>query len=139
MAMNNDCPVPNSELIYRTQQAQEVAEYIREKYGDEQEFLWRKFPQDSIWRNQINQKWYALLMAVPRSKLELASDELAEIIDLKFDKGAAMDFAASNEYIFPGYHMNKNNWITIILDDGMPIEQIRALIDRSYEISVAGK
>lgn len=29
-----------NEKIYQTKQAQEVIQYVREKYGDELEFLW---------------------------------------------------------------------------------------------------
>ncbi len=65
------------------------------------------------------------------------SDEKVKIIDLRFPKGEALDFAASSGNVFPGYHMNKNNWITIILDGNMPTPEILNLLDQSYRISLA--
>lgn len=128
-----------NEDIFQTKQAQGIIKYIREGYGDELEFLWPKFSNNAIWRNKTNQKWYALLMAISGDKLGLGSNKPVEIIDLRFDKGAALDFAHSNEHVLPGYHMNKNNWITILLDDGMPFAQIMDLVDNSYKISLKSK
>lgn len=122
--------------VFKSQQTQEVIKYVREKYGDELEFLWPKFSDNAIWRNKQNRKWYAVLLVIPKNRLGFPSDERAEIIDVRFSRGEALEFAASNEHIFPGYHMNKRNWITIILDGSVATEQILALLDQSYEISL---
>ena len=58
-----------------------------------------------------------------------------EIINLKFDKNQALDFVESNDHIFPAYHMNKNNWITILLDGSLSDELISELIKKSYLLS----
>lgn len=71
-------------------------------------------------------------MAVPGIKLGLETAQDIEIIDLKFNKGQALDFAESNTSIFPAYHMNKNNWITLILDGSLKDETIFELIRKSY-------
>ena len=60
------------------------------------------------------------------------SKELVEIINLKFDKDQALDFAESTEHVYPAYHMNKRNWITIALDESLPDEMIFELIKKSY-------
>ena len=126
-----------SEKVFDSPQAQEVIAYVRKKYGDELEFLWQKFPKNAIWRNKDNQKWYAALLAIPRNKLAgQTSEEKVEIIDIRFQKNEALEFAESNDNVFPGYHMNKNNWITIILDRSMATEQIVELLDQSYRISL---
>lgn len=121
--------------IYKNRQTQEVIKYIRDAYGDELEFLWQKFPSNAIWRNKKNRKWYGALLIVAGDKLGLSSSGEMEILDLKFDKGAALDFAAETPGIYPGYHMNKNSWITIILDGSVKNEQLFTLIDHSYQLS----
>ena len=121
--------------IFRAEQTRKVIEYARDRYGDELEFLWQRFPKDAVLRCRENQKWYAVLMAVSRRKLGLETDEEVEIIDLRFAKNEALDFAASNANVYPGYHMNKNNWITIILDGSMATEQVLELLDQSYRIA----
>jgi len=40
--------------------------------------------------------------------------------------------------IVQGYHMNKQHWITVFLDGGVPEEEIRNLMDASYGL-VLGK
>lgn len=121
--------------VFTSKQAKEIITYVRERYGDELEFLWEKSPRNAIWRNQQNRKWYAILMTITRDKLGLASDETIEVIDLRFARGEASEFAESNANVYPGYHMNKKNWITIILDGSMATEQILALLEQSYGVA----
>lgn len=40
--------------------------------------------------------------------------------------------------VLPGYHMNKRHWNTLVLDGSLPAEEIRAMIDASYELVVKG-
>lgn len=125
--------------IFRSEQARAVMDFVQEYYGDELEFLWEKFSDNAIYRNRINQKWYALLMMVGKDKLGLDSTERVEILDLRFVKNEALDFAANTTGIYPGYHMNKNNWITIILDGTVPTGMILDLLKQSYELSLLAK
>ena len=71
-------------------------------------------------------------MVIPGSKLGLDTDRNVDIIDLKFDDGQAADFAHDNTNIFPGWHMNKRNWITLVLDEGISDEAVFELINRSF-------
>lgn len=41
-----------------------------------------------------------------------------------------------NKNILPGYHMNKNSWISIpLVYQELSLEEIAILIDRSYELA----
>lgn len=126
------CTTPN---VFKSPQAQELIKYVKEKYNDELEYLWEKFPNNAIWRNQINQKWYGAILVIPEKKLGNGSDELIEIIDLRYQKEQIIDFI-DNQKIFPGYHMNKSNWITIKLDGSISTTEIISLIDNSYNLSL---
>lgn len=121
--------------VFQSQQAQELIEYVRETYGDELEFLWQKFPRNAIWRNQSNRTWYSVLLVIPAKKIGAGGDELIEIIDLRFPKGEILSIVDGQKF-FEGYHMNKNNWITIKLDGSVPTAEIIALLDQSYQISL---
>lgn len=118
--------------IFRENCAHKVIEYAREKYGDELEFLWERYPDAAVLRRKDNQKWYALFMTIPKSKLGLDSDELAEIIDLRFDVDE-LPKKVDGERYFPGYHMNKKHWITMLLDGSVPFEEILNYLDESYK------
>lgn len=127
------------EEVFRGEQARAVIRYVREEYGDELEFLWQD--ENGIWRNPQNRKWYGVMMRVRGEKLGLPIEKVVEIIDLRFEKGAAREFVGSsdNDGILPGYHMNKSNWITVVLDYGVPMKEILALVDQSYQIVAEGR
>ena len=125
-----------NEQIYKWQQTRNVIAYVKEKYGDELEFLWPRFDANAIWRNKVNRKWYGLVMIVLADKIGIEQEGELEILDVRFEKGQAREFAQSSENIYPGYHMNKNYLFTIVLDGSVDMQQIRILIDRSYRISI---
>lgn len=120
--------------VFKSKQAQEVIAYVREKYGDELEYLWQKFPDNAVVRRKDNKKWYAAILTVSRRKLGFDSDETVEIIDLRLDP-SEMETTVDNIKYFPGYHMNKKHWITICLDSTVPTEEIFARIDDSYRLA----
>ena len=74
-------------------------------------------------------------MVLSKRKLEIDSDEIIDILDLRYQKDLIKDFI-DNDKILPGYHMNKNSWITIKLDDSVPNKKIFELIDNSYNLSL---
>ena len=75
-------------------------------------------------------------MVVPGVKLGLKTDEKVCIIDLKFDKNQALDFAENTPGIYSGYHMNKMNWITIVLDGSMDNEMVLELVRKSFSLTI---
>ena len=126
------CTTPN---IFKSKQANEIIKYIKEKYNDDLEYLWKKFPNNAIWRNKSNNKWYGALLVISENKLGIESDKIIDIIDLRYQKDKIKEIV-DNKKIFRGYHMNKDNWITIKLDESVDIKQIYKLIDNSYELTL---
>lgn len=120
--------------VFKAEQAKEIIAYVKEKYNDSLEYLWQKFPDNAVVRRKDNKKWYAALLTVSKRKLGLDSDELAEIIDLRIKLEDLEDLLDGVHY-FPGYHMNKKHWCTIILDKSVPIEEIFERIDESYQLA----
>ena len=120
--------------VFKGTQTKAIIAYVRETYGDELEFLWAKTPDNAIWRRKDTQKWYAAVLTISRSKLGLPSDEMAEIIDLRIEP-EQMEATVDNKKYFPGWHMNKRSWYTIILDGSVPEEEIYNRIDRSYRLA----
>ena len=121
-------------LVFKTKQAQMAIEYVREKYGDELEFLWTKFPDNAVWRRKDNQKWYGAILTVNGKKIGLNTDKIVEIIDLRM-KAENRNDILSREHYYPGWHMNKKSWYTIVLDDCIPDEEIKLRITESYELA----
>lgn len=131
----NKCTNSN---IFKNTQSKQVINYIKEKYNDDLEFLWQKYDDNAIWRNKQNNKWYGLLLTVSKSKLGIDSEEIAEIVDLRYQKGQVNE-VIDNKKVYPGYHMNKNSWISIILDGSLDMKTIYKLIDNSYNLSIGNK
>ena len=126
------CSTPN---IFKSKQAKEVIKYVKEKYNDDLEYLWKKFPNNAVWRNKDNNKWYGVLLVLSESKLGIDSDDIIDIIDLKYQKDNIKEII-DNKKVFEGYHMNKDNWITIKLDGSVDIKEIYTLIDNSFGLSL---
>lgn len=121
--------------VFKSTQAREIIRYVREAYGDELEFLWNKFPDNAVWRRKDTRKWYGAILTVSRGKLGQDSDEEAEIIDLRLEP-EQMDATVDHKRYFPGWHMNKRNWYTMILDGSVPTDEICRRLDRSYILAV---
>ncbi len=120
--------------VFKSEYAKQIIRYAYEKYGDDPEYLWEKFPQNAIFRRQDNAKWYAALLHLSRKKLGFKSDEMIDVIDLRGEPEALAALIDGKKY-FPGYHMNKKHWFTICLDGSVPIEEIFERIDASYVIA----
>lgn len=111
-----------------------ILEYIKDFYGVETEYLWESSPENGALRNPRNKKWFAVLLgSLPKRKLGINSDEKADVINLKCDPIFAYT-VVDNIGIFPGYHMNKEHWISVLLDGTVDFENITMLIDMSFEI-----
>ena len=114
-------------------QANIVVKHIKSEYGANPEFLWPdRYPGYAVFRHSDNKKWFALVATISATSLGLKEDKAIDVINLKFDKNQTYDFAETNDHVFPAYHMNKNNWITVVLDDGISDGMVFELIRKSY-------
>mgnify|MGYP003292511027 CR=1 FL=1 len=117
-------------------QANIVVEHIKSEYGVSPEFLWPdRYPGYAVFRHNDNKKWFALVATIAATSLGLKDDRQIDVINLKFDKNQTYDFAETSDHIFPAYHMNKNNWITIWLDGTLPDKLVLELIQKSFLLS----
>lgn len=110
----------------------EIFEYVKKQYGTIPEYLWSSSPDSAVLRHQ-NGKWYAVIMNVERSKLGLDGDGTVEIIDVKCDPEMTGMIIQTYGFL-PGYHMNKQHWITILLDGTVGESKILDFLDMSYDL-----
>ncbi|SHJ35317.1 Predicted DNA-binding protein, MmcQ/YjbR family [Malonomonas rubra DSM 5091] len=59
-------------------------------------------------------------------------------INLKCDPVRAEVLRDQYGAVQPGWHMNKRHWNTLVLDGSVPDEEIKMMIDDSYELVVRG-
>lgn len=107
--------------------------YIKEVFGCEAEYLWEDDDSAAI-RNPRNKKWFAVVMhGISKRKLGLECDDKVNILNLKCDPIFSYS-VVDNERIFRGYHMNKEHWISVLLDGSVPCDELFYLIDLSYNL-----
>lgn len=111
---------------------QAVVEYIKKKYKVQPTYPWRRYPGYAVFRHEDNNKWFALAAEVPGEKVNAPDRDYVDVINLKVDDLIFRDILIREEGIMPAYHMNKQHWITVILDGTVPQEQVFALIDMSF-------
>ncbi len=117
---------------------EDVVEYVGKKYGTKPETPWMKYPKYVVLRHSDNRKWYAIMMNIAREKLQIGGEGEVDIIDIKCDPDL-IDTLKTEKGFLPAYHMNKRNWLTILLDGSAEKEQIFALLDMSYSMTNSKK
>ena len=59
-------------------------------------------------------------------------------VNLKCDPGLALELRAVYAAVRPGYHQNKRHWNTVELDGSIDDDELREMIDHSYDLVVNG-
>ncbi len=109
----------------------DIVKFVAKKYGAKPEYLWKKYPTFFVFRNNGNQKWFALVANLPRKTLKLSGDGAVDFINLKTDN---VDLLRGVNGILPAYHMNKQKWITVLLDGTIPLKNVQKLIEMSFDL-----
>lgn len=114
------------------EQSNRIAQFIKEKYDDYPEFL---FNEDTtgVFRNLCNRKWYGIIMHINTNKIGASNNE-NDVLDVKLDSNLIENLISKKGY-YKAYHMNKKNWITIILDDTLSDKEIFSLIEQSHKFT----
>lgn len=125
-------------FYFLTEQANRITQKIMELYHDEPEFIFEKAPSAGIFRNAKNKKWYGLIMCIDKSKIDKESTKEVEILNVKLREEQVVNLLKRKGF-YPSYHMNKKNWITIVLDETLSDEEIMEYIKESYQYIASPK
>ena len=87
----------------------ELIAYVAERFSTDAEYPWDD--ESFIFRHQGNRKWFAVAMCVPYRRLGIEREDSVDIVDVKCGP-LLMDVYRKQPGILPGYHMNKDHWIT---------------------------
>lgn len=111
---------------------QNVLEWALDTYGTEAEYPWND--ENAVLRHAANRKWYAVLLKVRRDRLGLDGSEEADVLNVKCDPLLIGSLLEQPGY-FPAYHMSKEKWLSILLDGPAPDEEIKRLLDWSFDLT----
>lgn len=114
----------------------ELIDYIRANYGSSPDYPWIKYPDYAVFRHGANSGWFALIMSVSADKI--GAGDARTVVDIVNVK-VAPELAGSLRLktgVYPAYHMNKEHWITIMLDGKFNSDELELLIDDSYRLTL---
>lgn len=116
----------------------ELEKYISENYKSEAEHLWSSHPTFAVFRHADNRKWFAVIMDIAKNKLGISGSEHVSVVNLKCDPILAGSLRYEHG-IFPAYHMNKEKWISVLLDGSVDREKLIFLLNMSYDLTASRK
>lgn len=112
----------------------ELQAYIEEAYGVAGEHPFAKDPATCVFRHRGNQKWFAVIMEIPRQKLGLDRGGDIAVVNFKCDTRLIGAFR-EEKGIYPAYHMSKAHWLTVALDGAVEDNKLGFLLDMSYDLT----
>ncbi|MBQ1457621.1 MAG: TerB N-terminal domain-containing protein [Butyrivibrio sp.] len=112
----------------------EILEYSLNKYNTKPIYPWTLLPEYAVLRHESSLKWYALFMNVDGQRLGLTPGRIYDVIDLRCREEDISSYLGKRGFLL-AYHMNKKDWITILLDGSVDLEKIIVLLDISFEIT----
>jgi predicted DNA-binding protein (MmcQ/YjbR family) len=87
---------------------------------------------------RVKKKMFATLSLGKGSEKELGSKMAGHFcINLKCDPDEAVMLRDIFPSVIPGYHMNKAQWNTVILDGSIPQGEIERMVDNSFKLVVS--
>ena len=113
---------------------QELTAHIFDAYSVEPDY---PFPMDDVtcvFRHADNRKWFGIVMVIPYRTVGINRDGNVDILNLKCDP-IMMGSLRGRPGFCPAYHMNKDRWITVLLDGSAEQEDITALLAMSYTMT----
>lgn len=111
---------------------QDLFNWAKETYQTVAEYPWNDW--NAVLRHSDNGKWYGVVLEVKRGKLGLPGDGEVDVLNVKCDPVMIGTFR-QQEGFFPAYHMNKEHWISILLDRPQLDSSIKNLLQMSYELT----
>lgn len=120
------------EALAERRGAQGLIRWVRERFSVEPEYPWDD--ENFIFRHADNRKWFAVAMCVPYRKLGIDREGEAEIVDVKCGP-LLMGSYRGRPGVLPGWHMNKEHWLTVLLDGTAEEDLLRELLEISWELT----
>ena len=112
----------------------ELIETIGEEYGVDPEYPWDD--ENAIFRHRENRKWFAVLLVVSCRRLGIEREGSLEVANLKCPPQLAGAYRSQPGFL-PAYHMNKEHWISALLDGSAEDAALKELLEISYRITRA--
>jgi predicted DNA-binding protein (MmcQ/YjbR family) len=111
-------------------------QYITQEYDIQPDYPWND--ENAVLRHRDNRKWFAVVLKVSKEKLGMSGDEVVDVLNVKSDPELIGTLRMKDGF-HPAYHMNKEKWISVRLDGSVSFEEIKSLIELSYDLTKSKK
>lgn len=108
--------------------------YACEHFKSEPEYLWSNLPHYAVLRHHGGKKWFGLVMNVPGTKLGLNTHDDVDVLDVKV-RPEHIGSLRRKEGILPAWDMNKDHWVSVILDGPLTADEIHNLLSESHRLT----
>ena len=119
------------DVPFSTDQANRITERIFASYS-----VHPDFPFDDcsgVFRHIDSRKWFGLIMLIKwKSLLKNNNETLINVMNLKIDPEDSSRLTHIKG-IFPAFHMNHTNWISVVLGDELDDDFVMELVENSYK------
>ena len=94
-------------------------------------------PTITVFSRADNKKWFAATKNIGRRFIDAGDEGRIDILNVKL---APREVAQLRERkgFKPAWHMNRNNWVTVLLDGSVPSSKIFELLTRAFELAGKG-
>jgi len=127
--MHNKVPQTTPEVKHIMIIKDILFQYINEAYGISPEFLFEGDFTTAVFRHSGTKKWFAIFMNIPYTKLGIDKAGNVDIVNVKVPSYLNIGVPG----YFPAWHMNKQLWTSILLDGTVPEEELRSMLDMSFD------
>ena len=111
---------------------EKLFDYVANQYGINPDYPFSTAPTYAVLRHPHNNKWFALVADVPGKKLGLKESKHYDLVNVKIDNPFLLEMLLHQDGYLPAYHMNKEHWISILLDGSIDFDELCQWIDASY-------
>lgn len=111
--------------------------FALENFDTQPEYLWLSDPNFAVLRHACG-KWYGIIMDVQKKKLGLNGTGKVDILVIKCEPALQYVLLRQRGFL-PAYHMNKEHWISVLLDGSLTDGEVFPLIEASYEAAGSRK
>ena len=111
---------------------QQIFQWVKRRYGTDPDYPWAD--ENAVLRHTESRKWYGLIMEIGRDKLGLDGEGTVDIMNLKCEP-VLIGSLRGRDGFHPAYHMNKDQWVSVRLDGSVSEDELKNLIDLSFELT----
>ncbi len=109
-------------------------DFVESEYGIRPDYPFEDDGSTAVFRHDINRKWFAIVMSIPRDRLGLEGTASIDIVNLKCSP-ALIGPVRNDPGFYPAWHMNKSHWLSAALDGSAEDEVLKFLIDLSFDLT----